>query len=205
MYTCIHVYTYTCIHVYMRTCIHAYMYTCIHTYKQPYIHAYIHTCIHSCIHTYIHTCMHTYMHAYMHACMYIRDICGYIFMEVYVYIRDTYVYIYSAIWNKSMNLSILLNPAWSQRDRERETERDRERERERERHSLQSDGARQSSSGAAHQRSSNTGGELHRLVDARFPAHKPCHEAHPPQSRRACGERVAPLRGRTGFRPSHGM
>ena len=29
-----------------------------------------------------------------------------------------------------MNLSILLNPAWSQRDRERETERERDRERE---------------------------------------------------------------------------
>ena len=28
--------------------------------------------------------------------MYIRDICRYIFMEVYVYIRDAYVYIYSA-------------------------------------------------------------------------------------------------------------
>ena len=37
-------------------------------------------------------------------------------------------------------------------------------------HSLQSDGTRQSSSGAAHQRSSSTGGELHRLVDARFPS-----------------------------------
>ena len=32
---------------------------------------------------------------------------------------------------------------------------------------------------------------------------KPCHEAHPQQPKRACGEEVAPLCGRMGFSPSH--